>query len=69
MAEGWFRTLRIRERGGLRRHAKAAPKGMSFEVNRNARLCIGEKNPQEVQMTSSNCPCMADLVFVFREKS
>lgn len=68
VAEGWFRTLRIGSAAAYTVTLKPR-EGLSFEAGKTYRLCIGEKNPQEVQMTSSNYPCMVDFVFVFQERS
>ena len=68
VAEGWFRTLRIGSAAAYTVTLKAQ-EGLAFEVGKTYRLCIVLKNPQEVQMTSSNYPCMVDFVFVFQEKS
>jgi hypothetical protein len=67
IAEGWFSTLRA---GAQSYSVIMKPnKGLAFEPGKTYRLCIGLQNPQEVQMTSSNYPCMVDYTFVFQEKS
>jgi hypothetical protein len=67
VAEGWFSVFRT---GGEGYTVTLKPsEGRTFEVGKTYRLCIGQKNPQEVQMTSSNYPCLADYTFVFKEKS
>ncbi|MGB7297239.1 MAG: hypothetical protein WBC70_16785 [Candidatus Aminicenantales bacterium] len=67
VAEGWFRTLRVTV--PVYAVTMTPKKGLTFEAGKTYRLCIGQKNPQEVQMTSSNYPCLVDHTFVFQEKS
>jgi hypothetical protein len=67
VAEGWFSTLRA---GAQSYSVTLKPsEGLAFEPGKTYRLCIGQKNPQEVQMTSSNYECIVDYTFVFQEKS
>lgn len=67
VAEGWFSTLRA---GSQAYSVTMKPsEGLTFEPGKTYRLCIGQQNPQAVQMTSSNYPCMVDYTFVFQEKS
>jgi hypothetical protein len=67
VAQGWFSTLRA---GGQSYTVTMKPgKGLAFEPGKTYRLCIGQQNPQAVQMTSSNYPCLIDYTFVFQEKS
>lgn len=67
VAEGWFPTTRA----GLQFYMVTLKprKGLQFEAGKTYRLCIGQQNPEEVQLTSSNYQCMADFAFVFEEKS
>ena len=68
IAEGWYPTIL----GGLPRLYTVTmkpKKGLAFEIGKTYRLCIGEKNPEEVQLHSSSYRCMADFVFVMQEKS
>jgi len=66
VAEGWFNTLRA---GNQAYSVTMKPsEGKAFEVGKTYRLCIGTQNPQAVQMTSSNYPCIADHSFVFELK-
>jgi hypothetical protein len=67
VAEGWYSTLRA---GGQTYTVTMKPKkDLLFEVGKTYRLCIGEQNPEEVQLTSSNYRCMVDYVFVMEEKA
>jgi hypothetical protein len=67
VSEGWFPTNRA---GGMTYTVTMKPSGgQTFEPGKTYRLCIGVQNPQAVQMTSSNYPCLADFTFVFSEKS
>lgn len=67
VAEGWASTQRA---GGESYNVTMKPKeGQAFEAGKSYRLCIGVQNPQAVQMTSNNYPCIADYVFVFQEKT
>lgn len=67
VAEGWASTQRA---GGESYTATMKPKeGLTFEDGKSYRLCIGVQNPQAVQMTSNNYPCVADFDFVFKEKA
>ena len=67
VAEGWFMTTHV---GGPFYTVQMKPaEGRTYEVGKTYRLCIGQENPQKVQMTSSNYQCMVDLAFVFQEKS
>jgi len=67
VAEGWFSTLRA---GGERYTVTMRPKeGLTFEIGKTYRLCIGVQNPQAIQMTSSNYRCVADFTFIFKEKA
>lgn len=67
VAEGWFSTLRA---GSQAYRVTLKPsEGLAFEPGKTYRLCIGQQNPQEVQMTSSNYQCIVDYTFVFQEKS
>jgi hypothetical protein len=66
VSEGWASTQRA---GGESYNVTMKPKeGSVFEAGKTYRLCIGAQNPQAVQMTTSNYPCVADFVFVFQEK-
>lgn len=68
VAEGWYPTIQ----GGLPRAYTVTlkpKKGLAFEIGKTYRLCIGEKNPEEVQLHSSSYHCIADFVFVMQEKS
>ncbi len=66
VAEGWFNTLRA---GNQAYSVAMKPsEGRTFEVGKTYRLCIGMQNPEAVQMTSSNYPCIADHSFVFELK-
>jgi hypothetical protein len=67
VAEGWFS---VRRAGTQFYSVTLKPsEGLAFEPGKTYRLCIGKQNPQEVQMTSSNYPCLVDYTFVFQEKS
>ena len=67
VSEGWASTQRA---GGESYNVTMKPKeGQMFEVGKTYRLCIGVQNPQAVQMTTTNYPCVADYVFVFQEKN
>lgn len=67
VAEGWASTQRA---GGESYIVTMKPKnGLTFEAGKSYRLCIGVQNPQAVQMTSNNYPCVADFTFVFEEKA
>ncbi len=67
VSEGWASTQRA---GGESYNVTMKPKeGQVFEVGKTYRLCIGVQNPQAVQMTTTNYPCVADYVFVFEEKT
>lgn len=67
VAEGWASTQRA---GGESYNVTMKPKeGQVFEAGKSYRLCIGVQNPQAVQMTSNNYPCVADYAFVFTEKT
>jgi hypothetical protein len=67
VAEGWFS---IRRANTPSYNVILKPnKGLAFEPGKTYRLCVGLKNPQEVQMTSSNYQCLIDYTFVFQEKS
>jgi hypothetical protein len=67
LAEGWFPTLR----GGAEGYAVTMKlkEGRTFEAGKTYRLCIGVQNPEAVQMTSRNYPCVVDWTFVFKEKA
>jgi len=67
VAEGWYPTTRA----GLQFYTVALKprKGQQFEIGKTYRLCIGQQNPEAVQLTSSNYQCMVDFTFVFEEKS
>ena len=68
VAEGWFPTVQ----GGLPRAYTVTlkpKKDLAFEIGKTYRLCIGEKNPDEVQLHSSSYRCIADFTFVMQEKS
>jgi hypothetical protein len=67
VAEGWFSA----RRAGTQFYSVTMKpgEGLAFEPGKTYRLCIGKQNPQEVQMTSGNYPCLVDYTFVFREKS
>lgn len=67
VSEGWFRTLKTTGAGYT--VTMAPKKGLAYEPGKTYRLCIGTQNPEAVQMSSNNYPCMADFVFVFQEKS
>lgn len=67
LAEGWFPTNRMA--GSEAYHVTfKLPEGKRFEAGKSYRLCIGSKNPEEVQMTSSNYRCLVDYSFVFAVK-
>lgn len=67
VAEGWFSTLRA---GSQAYRVTLKPsEELAFEPGKTYRLCIGQQNPQAVQMTSSNYQCKVDYTFVFQEKS
>jgi len=67
VAEGWFSTLRA---GSQAYRVTLKPsEELAFEPGKTYRLCIGQQNPQAVQMTSSNYRCKVDYTFVFQEKS
>lgn len=67
VAEGWFSTLRT---GGQSYNVTIKPsKGLAFEPGKTYRLCVGQQNPQAVQMSSNNYQCIVDYTFVFQEKS
>ena len=67
VAEGWFPTLQ----GGAEGYTVTMKlkEGLAFEAGKTYRLCIGIQNPQAVQMTSSNYPCVVDFTFVYKEKA
>lgn len=67
VAEGWFPTIR----GGRQAYTVIMKpgEGMAFEPGKTYRLCIGQQNPQLVQMYTSNYRCWIDYSFVFQEKS
>ena len=44
---------------------KAKP-GVEFVPGKTYRLCIGEKNPEEVNVYSNNYPCLAEYVFTLK---
>jgi hypothetical protein len=67
VAEGWHSTLRAGGQGYT--VTMKAKEGRTFEAGKTYRFCIGQQNPQAVQMTSSNYACIADYTFVFQEKS
>jgi len=63
VAEGWFPTLR--GAGQVYRVVMKPSSGLAFEPGKTYRLCIGQQNPEAVQMTSNNYLCMVDYEFVF----
>lgn len=66
VAESWFSTLRA---GGQAYRVTLKPsEGLAFEPGKTYRLCIGQQNPQAVQMTSNNYKCLVDHTFVFQPK-
>jgi hypothetical protein len=66
VAEGWYSTVRA---DGTSYTLVMKPKpGLSFQVGKTYRLCIGQQSPEYVQLESNNYQCMAEYVFVFEEK-
>lgn len=66
VAEGWYSTVTA---DGNSYNLVMKPKpGLSFEVGKTYRLCIGQQSPEYVQLESSNYRCLAEYVFVFEEK-
>jgi hypothetical protein len=67
LAEGWFPTNRMA--GSEAYHVTfKLPEGKRLEAGKTYRLCIGSRNPEEVQVESSQYRCIADYVFVFQAK-
>jgi hypothetical protein len=67
LVEGWFPTNRMA--GSEAYHVTfKLPEGKRLEAGRTYRLCIGSRNPEEVQVESSQYRCIADYVFVFQAK-
>lgn len=67
VAEGWYPTIRAGQQSYM--VTMKPRKGLQFEPGKTYRLCIGQQNPEQVQLTSSNYQCMADFEFVFEERS
>jgi len=61
LAEGWFPAIKGEEQS-YNVILKAKP-GVEFVVGKTYRLCIGEENPEEVSIHSSNYRCTADYEF------
>jgi hypothetical protein len=67
LVEGWFPTNRMA--GSEAYHVTfKLPEGKRLEAGRTYRLCIGSRNPEEVQVELSQYRCIADYVFVFQAK-
>lgn len=67
VAEGWYPTTLVGEQ--CYTVTLKPRKGLRFESGKTYRLCIGQQNPEEVQLTSSNYQCVVDFTFVFEERS
>jgi hypothetical protein len=66
VAQGWFSTERA---GGESYTVRMKPdEGKAFEPGKTYRFCVGDQNPEAVQMTSSNYLCRIDYTFVFPAK-
>lgn len=66
VAEGWYQTSFTA--GQYYTVAIKPNEGRSFEPGKTYRLCIGDANPREVQLYSSNYRCSVDFTFVFEAK-
>lgn len=66
VAEGWYPT----NRDGQKYYSVIMKprKGLQFEPGKTYRLCVGQQNPEEVQLTSVNYLCRIEFEFVFEEK-
>jgi hypothetical protein len=67
LAQGWFPTARLAASQGYQVTLKLR-EGSRLERGRTYRLCIGSRNPEEVQMESNNYRCLVDYSFVFEVK-
>lgn len=64
IAEGWFPTAKTDS--AFYRLKMKAKKDWQFLPGKKYRLCIGDKNPEEVFVHSSNYRCIADYEFVLQ---
>jgi hypothetical protein len=67
LAESWFPTSRM---AGSEAYCVTfkLPEGKCLQAGQTYRLCIGTKNPEAVQMETSNYRCLVDYTFVFQAK-
>jgi hypothetical protein len=65
LSEAWLPTAMI---GSAYTVVMKPKEGLFFEAGKKYRLCIGTDNPEEVFVTSSNYPCVADYEFVLTMK-
>ena len=65
VSEGWFPTTKV---GTAYTVAMKIKPGLTLEAGKRYRLCIGNDNPEEVFVTSSNYSCVADYEFVLTMK-
>jgi hypothetical protein len=66
LAEGWHSTILGAE--DYYRLVMKAKKGVVFEPGRTYRLCIGDKNPEEIAHYRSTYQCSVDYQFVLPPK-
>jgi len=66
LAEGWYVTILGAE--DFYRLVIKAKKGVVFEPGKTYRLCIGNKNPEEIARYRSSYPCSVDYEFVLPSK-
>ena len=62
LAEGWFITILGAE--DFYRLVIKAKKGVVFEPGKTYRLCIGDKNPEEIAQYRNTYQCLVDYSFV-----
>jgi hypothetical protein len=66
LAEGWYVTILGAE--DFYKLVIKAKKGVVFEPGKTYRLCIGNKNPEEIARYRSSYPCAVDYEFVLPPK-
>jgi hypothetical protein len=66
LAEGWHVTILGAE--DFYRLVMKAKKGLVFEPGKTYRLCIGNKNPEEIARYRNSYQCAVDYKFVLPQK-